>query len=286
MKIKNMLVLIGLVLGVAMSGFAQEAKPAEVVKAKPVEAGVEKIPQLDAEWNNPLPSSQFTVGLHFGDQQAESFGDILVPLVQFKSGLLFINPRGSWNDSDGQEFNLGLGYRHLIPEKSIILGGNAYYDLRNTSLDNTFNQFGCGLEFLSTWVDARVNVYIPEGGDKTVDEYAISTGTAQEQGSYWYSPTGQGHDITQYGYEVANTYEIETMQHFQMVETAMEGYDCEIGALLPIPVVQDHADVKIFGGYFDYNAHYGDDIDGVKARLEVKPMPALYLDAAWYEDEA
>jgi hypothetical protein len=259
-------------LWMTMPMLAQQAKS----EAAPVEA----------EWSNPLPPGRLNVGLHFGDQQTESFGDILVPVIQFQSGLMFVNPRGTWNDSDGQEFNIGLGCRHLFPDRNIIIGGNLFYDLRNTSLDNTFNQFGCGLEFLSTWVDARVNAYLPETGKKTEDQYATATSKTQEQESYWYAPTGQGHLITQYGYDVTSTYDVKTLQHYQISEQAMDGFDGEIGVLLPIPGVNDIADVKVFAGYYDYNAHYGDDITGMKGRLEIKPMPSLYLDAAWFEDRA
>jgi hypothetical protein len=264
-----------MVLGFGMTTLvqAQQAKPAMAAPA------LEKSAPVEAEWSNPLPSGRLNLGIHFGDQQTESFGDILVPVIQFESGLMFVNPRGTWNDSDGQEFNIGLGYRHLFPDRNIIIGGNLFYDLRNTSLDNTFNQFGCGLEFLSTWVDARVNAYLPETGKKTADHYATATSKTQEQGSYWYAPTGQGHLITQYGYDVTSTYDVKTLQHYQISEQAMDGFDCEIGALLPIPVVTDFADVKVFAGYYDYNAHYGDDITGMKGRLEIKPMPSLYLDA-------
>jgi hypothetical protein len=272
-----------LCLGMITTIQAQQVKPAAVVPAAPA---MDKAVPVEAEWSNPLPPGRLNLGLHFGDQQTETFGDILAPIIQFKSGLMFINPRGTWNDSDGQEFNLGLGYRHLFPERNIIIGGNLFYDLRNTSLDNTFNQFGCGLEFLSTWVDARVNAYLPETGKKTADQYATATSKTQEQESYWYAPTGQGHLITQYGYDVTSTYDVKTLQHYQISEQAMDGFDGEIGVLLPIPIVNDFADVKVFGGYYNYNAHYGDDITGMKGRLEIKPMPSLYLDAAWFEDRA
>ena len=269
-------------MGLMASVMAQQAQP---VAAAPVAPVAEKAAPIEPAWDNTLPAGRLTMGLHFGDQQAESSGDVLVPIMQFKSGLLFINPRGAWNDDDGQEFNLGLGYRHLFPNRNIILGANMFYDLRNTALDNTFNQFGAGLEFLSTWVDARMNVYLPESGKKTADEYLTADSTVQERENYWYAPSGQGHLITQYGYDVASTYDVKTLQHYQISEQAMEGWDSELGVLLPIPVVRHYADIKVFGGYYDYNAHYGDDIAGMKARLEVKPLPSLYLDAAWFEDK-
>jgi len=271
--------VMAVMLGFVPNVRAQQAKP-----VTPTAPAAEKTAPLETDWNQALPPGQITLGLHFGDQQAESFGDVLVPIYQFKSSLLFISPRGTWNDSDGQEFNLGLGYRYLFPKRNIIVGANLYYDLRNTSLDNTFNQFGAGVEFLSTWFDARVNVYLPENGKKTTDEYAVGAGTMQEQGSYWAEPAGQGHLITQYGYDVTSTYDLKTLQHYQITEQAMPGYDFEVGGLLPIPVVMNYADIKVFGGYYDYNARYGNDISGVKGRLEIRPLPSLYLDASWYED--
>ncbi len=273
--------MMGMILSLWMTAplLAQQAK----FCAAPVP---DQAASVEAEWSNPLPPGRLNLGLHFGDQQTETSGDILAPIIPFESGLMFVNPRGTWNDSDGQEFNLGLGYRHLFPNRNIIIGGNLFYDLRNTSLDNTFNQFGCGLEFLSTWVDARVNAYLPETGKKTSDQYATAASKTQEQESYWYAPTGQGHLITQYGYDVTSTYDVKTLQHYQIAEQAMDGFDGEIGVLLPIPGVNDFADVKVFAGYYDYNAHYGDDITGMKGRLEIKPMPSLYLDAAWFEDRA
>ena len=266
-------------MGMASGAWAQQA-PATAKSAEQ-----EKAAASEPQWSNSLLPGQVNMGIHFGDQQTESFGDMLVPILSSKTGLLFVNPRGTWNDADGQEFNLGLGYRQLFPEKNIILGANVFYDLRNTELDNTFNQFGCGVEFLSKWVDARMNVYLPEHGKKAADQYEVTDGTMQQYNDYWYAPTGQGHLITQYGYEATDTFSTKTLQHYRMYEQAMDGFDGEIGALLPLPVIQDWADVKAFVGYYDYNAHYGDDISGMKGRLEIRPMPALYLDAAWFEDK-
>ena len=280
--------LASLMMGASAAGNANaggSATPAVPGKTQPIPTAVEKSSAVDTD-ERALPPGMITYGLYFGDQETESFGDILIPLASFKSGLLFINPRGTWNDDDGQEFNFGLGYRHLFPERKVILGANIFYDLRNTALDNTFNQFGAGLEFLSEYVDARANVYLPETGRKTADSYAVAEGTASEQGSYWYEPTGQGNQITQYGYDITSVYHVRTLGHYQMFEQAMEGFDAEIGALLPLPVIRHYADVKAFVGLYDYNAHYGDDLTGMKGRLEIRPLPALALDVAWYEDRA
>ncbi len=237
-------------------------------------------------WAEPLSAGRINLGAHFGDQQAESFGDVLAPVLATQDSLVFVNPRGSWNDDDGQEFNFGAGYRRLFPDRGFIVGGTLFYDLRNTSLDNTCNQLGFGMEFLSQWIDLRVNAYLPLDGKQTTDRFVTGSGRAQEHNSYWYAPTGRGNDITQYGYDVTTTYDVKTLQHYQITEQAMEGVDGEIGSLIPLPVVKDYADIKVFVGYYEYNAHYGNDISGIKGRLEIKPVPALCLDVAWFEDKA
>lgn len=232
-----------------------------------------------------VPSGQMNVGIHFGDQQAETFGDILIPLYSHRTSLVFINPRGAWNDDDEQEFNIGLGARHLFPSKNIILGGNLFYDRRNTERDNTFSQIGVGGEFLSTWLDGRVNYYLPEEGKQTADQYVVTSGASQEHEEYWYAPRAQGHVISQYGYEVTDSYDLKIQQHYQTTEEALEGFDAEVGTLLPVPIIMNYADVKAFVGYYSFAAHDEVEIAGVKGRIEIRPVPAIYLDASWYEDE-
>jgi hypothetical protein len=252
--------------------------------AVPGKAAAPAAPAVAASEESTLPGS-ITFGLHFGDQDVESFGDVLVPVLMFKSGLLFADVRGSVTDYDEQEMNLGLGYRHLLDDKNMIVGGNVFYDRRTTRYDNTFDQLGLGVEFLSKWVDARVNYYLPEEDAKAADDYVTSDSQVTEQNSHWQAPEGMGHTIQQWGYTVTDTYDVKTLHQFRSYEQALEGFDCEIGGLLPIPFVQDYADVKAFAGYYAFDANVGDDIEGFKGRLEVRPMPALYLDALYFEDE-
>ena len=243
-------------------------------------------PALDSSpWSSPLPPGRMNLGVQSGDQQAESFGDVLVPVAATSTSLLFINPRGSWNDDAGREFNIGLGCRRLFPDNQFIAGLNVFYDRRESDLDNRFNQFGLGAEFLSVWVDARANAYLPEGGSREMDRYAVTTQTRRDYTEVWAAPTGEDHRITQSGYDATAVYNIKTTQHFQMSERSMEGVDAEIGVLLPIPHVRDITDIKVFAGYYDFNAQYGPDVAGMKGRVEVRPLPALILDAGWYEDK-
>lgn len=256
---------------------------AETAPAKPAPASGAGAPAADG--GSSLPPGELTVGVLFGDQQAEVFGDVLVPLYSFDSGLLFLNPRGSLNDDDAQEFNLGVGSRWLLPGREMIVGANIFYDHRYTDLDNEFNQAGAGLEFFSKWVDARANYYKPESGRKASDHYVNTSMTVQENYEKWKKPVAEENAIVQSGVAVSEEWEVTTRQHFRRYEEAMEGFDAELGLLLPIPVVKDFADVRAFLGYAHYDNPVGEDPEGLKARLECHALPSLYLDAEWYEDE-
>lgn len=232
-----------------------------------------------------LPPGWVTFGVHAGDQQFQTSGDVLLPLCLHQNDLVFMNPRGAWNDDEGQQVNVGFGTRHLFPDKNFILGGNLYYDRCITALGNTFNQGGGGVEFLSPWFDARLNGYLPEHRAQIAEEYVVTSGTTRKQAEYWDAPVAHGHTISQSGYAITEVYQWTHLQHYQTAERAMSGFDVEIGSRLPIPLVMDYAEVKTFAGYYSFSAHDGGRIAGMKARLEVCPVQAVCLDACWYEDE-
>lgn len=258
---------------------AAPAKPATT--PAPAEKPVPAVASADI----PLPPGQITIGGLFGDKQAEGYADALIPVLMLKSGLLFIEPRGSLNDNEENECNFGVGYRQLFPDKNFIVGANAFYDYRETALDNNFSQVGFGLEFLSKWVDARANYYLPEDDTKVADRYVVSSSTVTESHAHSGAPTGDGNQIVQTSYVTDSTYDLQVQQHYKMYEQALEGFDCEVGALLPIPVVQDHMDVKAFVGYYNFDSDLSGRKDGLKARLEIRPMPSVYLDATYNDDD-
>ena len=51
-------------------------------------------------------------------------------------------------------------------------------------------------------MDARLNIYVPENGEKNADDYVVTTGTSREHTGYWAAPEAQGHVVSQYGYEI------------------------------------------------------------------------------------
>ncbi|MFP4446792.1 MAG: inverse autotransporter beta domain-containing protein, partial [Desulfosudaceae bacterium] len=115
-----------------------------------------------------LSGGALTVGGRFGEAgYSQGYLDILAPVFRPGNGLVFINPRGTIGDGNRQEVNLGLGYRHLLPDSKMILGGNVYYDSSWSLNDNQFDQLGLGVEMLTQWVDARFNYYLPEDSTKS-----------------------------------------------------------------------------------------------------------------------
>ncbi|MFH0879354.1 MAG: inverse autotransporter beta domain-containing protein, partial [Lentisphaerota bacterium] len=231
------------------------------------------------------PAAEVTVGGQFRDAEAEGIGDILVPVWSHSSGLFFVNPRASRTDHSEEEYNLGIGYRQLIPQGPFIVGANAYYDYRDTD-HSSYDQWGIGLEFLSRWVDARANYYHPQDKKTTVGsdtEQSVTTSSSTQSG--WTDPYATDHEVAQSYITEKTTRTTTTTLFFEQYERAMEGYDGEIGLRLPLPVRPESIDTRVFGGYYLYDAEFGDDVKGFKARLEVRLLSSLFFDAAWFENK-
>ncbi|MFH0954224.1 MAG: hypothetical protein V1873_07840, partial [Verrucomicrobiota bacterium] len=91
-------VVLQVLPGYTLSALAAEAKAKAEKKAEA------KVPAAD------LPVGMLTIGGRIGDQ-AEGFGDILIPLwAPNAKSLLFLDPRGSATDNDEEEANIGLGF--------------------------------------------------------------------------------------------------------------------------------------------------------------------------------
>ncbi len=270
------IVSLGVMLAAVTTGWAQ-APSAERSEAEAAETG------------SPLSNLQpalVSVGFRAWEHDnVEGIGDLLLPVYSLRSGLLFLNPRTSFR-GDENEMNLGVGYRHLLAERNMILGINAYYDRRETEANNRFNQAGFGLEFLSEWVDARANYYLPDGGkEKIITTVSGEPTEFSERSIDWDAPYGAGNAVYQRGLRVDSRTRVTPYTQFIQYEQGLEGFDCEVGVRLPIPVVQDWSDVKVFAGYYRYDSDLSSVVDGWKGRLEVRALPALLVDAELFEDD-
>jgi hypothetical protein len=206
----------------------------------------------------PVPG-QAQVGARLGSDTQEYLLDGLMPLHTAESSVLQLNLRGSFLEDAEQEANGGLVFRRLLSKPAAILGANLYYDHRWTENDQTFGQVGAGLEWLSRVVDARANLYHPLDDAKVISET-------------------RGAETIRQGRDRVTT---ETTR--RIYEEALPGFDAEIGVW--IPGLPKDIPAGLFVGYYDFSSDYGEDISGVKARLEMRLSSNFIIDAEWYEDD-
>lgn len=206
---------------------------------QPVAAGAAAAP-VDA-WGDMIRA-----GVTGGDGVYESRAtdidvDLFFTVWGNNTSLMFVNPRARFSDEHGSnEYNFGLGYRSLVHDARAILGVNVFYDTMRSVNRKRYHQFGLGLEAISKWLDFRSNVYLPFG-------------TTQYEISRW---SDLDHTYTR-------------------MEEAPEGFDAELGFMVPIvsDVMETHA---YFGGFW-YGSNFTDDLTGWNARLELRPVRMLIL---------
>lgn len=242
-----------------------------------------------------LPAGGFTLGVLGGDDYTEGSGDLMVPLFEHPGGVLFLNPRASTTDREEQEYNLGLGYRHLLFDRQTILGVNAYYDTRDTRAGSTFDQIGFGMELLTGPLDLRANFYLPQDRENTVHttssrEEETLTRTSRTSEQTWGDPYATGYSILQPYEEVSTTRRsvttTTTTRYFEQLEVAMRGWDAEAGVPVPLTKLDEYVRMKLFAGYYQYRGRYGmEDLDGFRGRLELQLRPAFFIDATVYEND-
>ncbi|HFD33455.1 MAG TPA: hypothetical protein ENJ28_12205, partial [Gammaproteobacteria bacterium] len=243
---------------------------------------------------------QATFGVRMGEGTGEGFLDLLIPAVRTDNGVFFVNPRAALKDAGANELNLGLGYRHLIGDDLAVAGANIYYDSRESVHGNRFDQFGAGLEILGKWMDFRFNYYDADNSPQLYNEYATTeTATATSTAvlnsttttTSFSAPFASGYSIwvdqqvtrTSRQTTRLTTRTVETTRVFREYEAGMDGYDAELGFLVPLPEAMP--EWRIFGGYYSYDNDFGSDVRGVKGRMEIRTGPYLTLDGEVFEDE-
>lgn len=274
--------LICLVLPILRSDAAKAGKKADKPAPEPAAAEERLDPVL-------------TVGVLTSEEYVEGVGDIMIPLYFTGQGLFFVNPRSSLTDDGAEEYNLGVGYRHLLKDGQALVGGNLFYDNRNTTRGARFDQVGAGVEYLSHFLDARANVYYPLQDKKLVQtvpvvEESTSSGSETAVRVLWADPEAAGNDIFQ-EYDVVRgtrswTTTTKTTRYFKQYEVALQGWDAEVGIRLPLAVIEDYLRLKLFGGYYDYRGKHGvDDVVGFRGRAEFQLRPSIFLDAVYYSND-
>jgi len=197
---------------------------------------------IDAPEDFPM---QIRPGIRGGDGRTLSYADIFLPVVGTKDSFFFINPKIVLGSDSSNELNAGCGYRHLLFDESLILGGNFYYDTKHTENDFRHHQLGFGGEALTKWIDLRANFYFPVSGKKSFGDtltYAFGQRSIIARTSTRY-------------------------------EEPLNGLDYEGGVL--IPYLSDTIETRLYLGGYHYFSSLGNNINGIRGRLEAKLAPAF-----------
>jgi hypothetical protein len=231
--------------------------------------------------------------------------------------VLFIEPYSSWGEQGEVAVSLGLGWRHYITtqsvsavtkhdghqasffEEGIYFGANVFVDMLDTQFDNQFWQLGVGAEVGTRYLEIRGNYYLPLSDkqlaleQRTKYSYQTTSSSTSQQASYG-APYATGNTLAQdVQYSTLTTTSTSTTtieQLFRLYEEGMEGWDVQASVL--VPGLDRYMDVFFIGGYYSFdNQPFGPqtggsgNVEGWKAGVEVRPVPAVVLNATWYEDE-
>ncbi len=229
-------------------------------------AGPLEIAPHKRTWLPDDPSGDITLGVQFSEKLSGVYFDSMTGIWASQNGGSFLFLDGRYHDEDNGQFisSSGLGFRQLVPGRDIILGANFYYDSIHSEHENDFVQYGFGIEMLTRWVDARFNYYLPEN-----DRYEISRSSVNR------SRTEIGGGVVDH---------TEQRLDFKNFETSLEGYNAEIGVL--IPGLDKFAEVRAYAGYFHYNNPFGHDFDGFKARVEARVLRGVTAGVEYWDDTA
>ncbi|MEQ9461163.1 MAG: inverse autotransporter beta domain-containing protein [Phycisphaeraceae bacterium] len=186
--------------------------------------------------------------------------DLLIPLTQFQDQLLFTDFRYRLADDSSQEFNLGLGYRHLITD-NIILGGYGFYDHLLSPNDNQFSQLTFGGEVLLEYFEFRGNIYIPEDKESQFGTFTNS------------------------GLLIGNTLNFAQSRG---VEKPLPGFDLEAGVRSPVKDIN----AWLYAGYFHFDDSGFETVSGPRIRAEwniptdmILPGSTISTGVQWQTDD-
>ena len=118
-----------------------------------------------------LAPAQLTLSHHFGrgvGHKGYTSAELFFVRSNDSNVIPYVDGRFHVMDTGRFASNVGAGLRYLVMDDMLSIGGNFYYDFRDSDELNT-HQIAPGIEILSPYVDFRVNGYIPVGGTKHSD---------------------------------------------------------------------------------------------------------------------
>lgn len=210
-----------------------------------------------------LPLDQFEVWsryqprLEFHQQFGETIGlrDDLTRLGAFvpfssphSNWLAFTDLHGLFTEDGVLGSNAGIGIRYAPLDSDLVLGLNCYYDYRDTSV-NRFQQISPGVELLGPGWEFRANGYLPRIFDSR---------------------------------ESAPNRFVGNFLFTDRFESAMSGFDAEIGVQLPeIHEVRP----RVFAGLYHFQAPHRPQVWGWSSRVEADISDAVSMGLSVQNDQ-
>lgn len=255
----------------AIALLSANAFAGQEIRPRPsVDKGKILVPQEEAP---RLAAGTLTLGGKFSEHLSTGYFDALIPFAELGSTTLFLSGRAVVDDHDQEIYSFGGGARYLVPNADVILGANVFYDSIESRFGNHYDQLGLGLEVLTRWMDARFNYYLPDDERDVIGRRSSRDVTTEVRGEF---ESG--------GFFNRNIVETDRRRKFNRYEAALEGWDAEVGFL--IPGLDRYAEVRVFGGYYHYDNPFGRDFEGFRGRLEARLLPGVIADLEYWEDEA
>lgn len=167
----------------------------------------------------------------------------MFPVLQGDKNLFLVDTKLKNDNRKSREYNVGLVYRHNVYDKWIF-GFYNYFDRRKTQHNLYVNQWTVGVEALSDYIDARLNLYIPENKKKLISTSSV--------------------EFTR------NHTQVYGIKNNSIYEHPLPGYDIEIGTPLFIlsPKMNQIFDTKFYVSKYHFHKKGVAKNSGVRLRIE------------------
>jgi hypothetical protein len=219
-------------------------------------------PALVHAQSEPL-KARTEVNIRSGNERGILMTEFWVPIAQnpVDGSVIYGDLRMMGDDQSNREFNLGVGYREIMPHLNGVVGGHAWFDRRQTERGSDFNQITIGGEYLGKTYDVLVNGYIPLSGERVV---TVANPNAQ-------GPALAGTGIV---VDTAST----------VLEEPQHGFDIEFG--WQIPYLQNQTDsTRLYAGGYYFNGSNTEDVAGVRARIASDITQNIQIGARLQRDD-
>ncbi len=210
-------------------------------------------PRLDSTIQHEIHFPKIEFNYKSGNQRNIGQISMLYPVWQDYHRILFLNTIGMLDSNHAREGNFGIGYRKMSDRS--IYGIYLYYDRRQTALKNMVQQWTIGVEYLTSLLELRSNIYFPMS-KKHVFAHQLS-GKVNFDGT---------HTL------------IQLFNH-EMIEAPMHGLDIEWGSAIP-----NFNPLQFFIAYYHFNNKYVQSINGLRMRGHLKLSRWLSIEGEYSYD--